>query len=82
MFPLGGTGKENQMKVQEMVQVLHRLKAKYPKLVWVGGAQNISAVLAYPLDYYVGGYGEYAIIDLLKYLKGEPNTLKIHKRTY
>ena len=57
MFPLGGSGKKNQQRVVELVDNLKYLKEKYPNLTWVGGSQNINATLAYPLDYYIGGFG-------------------------
>ena len=82
MIPLGGSGAKNQAKVQEMVGIIRELKELYPQLAFIGGAQNISAVLAYPLDYYVGGFGEYAIVEVLKHVKGEPCNLKVHKRIY
>jgi radical SAM superfamily enzyme YgiQ (UPF0313 family) len=82
MFPLGGSGAKDQAKVKEMVAIIIELKELYPQLAFIGGAQNISAVLAYPLDYYVGGFGEYAIVEVLKHVKGEPCDLKVHKRIY
>lgn len=60
-----------------MVQTLLILKERYPNLPFVGGAMNISAISAYPLDYFVSGFGEKAIIELLKYFKREFNTLKV-----
>ena len=82
MFPLGGAGKKNQDKVTEIVTNLAHIKSLYPQLTFIGGSQNISATLAYPLDYYVGGFAEYGILELLKHIKGEPNDIKIHKETF
>ena len=60
-----------------MVQTIAILKERYPQLKFVGGAQNLSAILDYNLDFYIYGFGEYAIVELFKYFKREFNTLKI-----
>jgi hypothetical protein len=82
MFPLGGSGKKNQQRVTELVENLKYMKEKYPNLTWVGGSQNINATLAYPLDYFIGGFGEYGILELLKKLTGKPNNCIVHKKFY
>ena len=30
----------------------------------------------------MGGFAEYGILELLKYIKGEPNDIKIHRETF
>ena len=82
MFPLGGAGKRNQDKVEEIVENLRYIKSLYPDLTFVGGSQNISATLAYPLDYYIGGFGEYGIRELLKKLTAQEHNCIVHKRFY
>jgi len=73
----GSMGKYKQSKAREMLQTVKRLKELYPQLRFVGGAHNLSALVDYDLDFYVAGYGEYAMAELMKYFKGEFNTLQI-----
>jgi radical SAM superfamily enzyme YgiQ (UPF0313 family) len=82
MFTLGQMGKDAhaKYKVIEMLQTMDYLKDLYPQVKFVGGAQNLSALTGYNLDYYVSGYGEYAIVELFKYFKGEFNTLTIQQK--
>ena len=82
MFPLGGAGQKNQEKFRELQENIQYLKAKYPDLVWVGGAQNLSAILGYPLDYYFSGFAEYGILEFLKWITGEESNIKIHTKNY
>ena len=82
MFPLGGAGKKNQEKVAEIIENLRYIKSLYPDLVFIGGSQNISATLGYPLDYYVGGFAEYGIIELLKMITGQTHNCIVHEREY
>ena len=82
MFPIGAlnsASKEGDSRklYRDMVQTIAILKERYPQLKFVGGAQNLSAILDYKLDFYIYGFGEYAIVELFKYFKREFNTLKI-----
>ena len=65
---------------QYVTQTIAILKERYPQLKFVGGAQNLTAILDYKLDYYVYGFGEYAIVELLKYFKRELNNVQIEQR--
>ena len=81
MFALSHIGQNVDVdQLHEMLQTIATLKERYPQLKFVGGAHNVSAIQAYDLDYYVSGYGEYAIVELFKYFKGEFNTLKIQRK--
>ena len=82
MFPLGGAGKKNQAKVFEIVQNIQHIKSLYPNLVFIGGSQNISATLGYGLDYYVGGFAEYGILELLKMITGQNHKCIVHEKEY
>ena len=86
LFPLSygvmGKDKKANAKVAEMLQTIKRLKEMYPNIPFVGGSHNISALIEYDLDYYVTGYGEYAITELLKYFKKEFNMLQMTKQLY
>ena len=64
----------------DMIQTIATLKERYPQLKFVGGSQNLSALLTYDLDYYVTSFGEYAIVELLKYFKRELNNVQIEQR--
>ena len=67
-------------KYHYVIQTIAILKERYPQLKFVGGAQNVSAILGYKLDYYVYGFGENAIVELLKYFKRELNNVQIEQR--
>ena len=82
MFPLGGAGKKNQNRVKEITDNLKYIRELYPDLVFVGGSQNISATLGYPLDYYMGGFAEYGILELLKMITGQSHNCIVHEREY
>lgn len=86
LFPLSygvmGKDKKATAKVAEMLQTIKRLKEIYPNIPFVGGSHNMSALIEYNLDYYVTGYGEYAITELLKYFKKEFNMLQMTKQLY
>lgn len=86
MFPLsyGIMGKDTdaQKKVKEMFQTIKRLKELHPQLPFVGGSHHITAMIDYDLDFYITGYGEFAIAELLKYFKKEFNTLQIKKEMF
>lgn len=85
MFPvnaLNSASKDASSKnlYYKMIQTIAILKEKYPQLKFVGGAQNVSAILDYNLDYYIYGFGENAIVELLKYFKRELNNVQIEQR--
>jgi hypothetical protein len=79
MFPFGNivADKEGRIKIKEMLQTIDYLKDIYPQIKFIGGSQNLSAIIEYNLDYYVTGYAEHAVVELFKYFKREFNTLKI-----
>ena len=79
MFPFGNilADKEGSIKIKEMLQTIEYLKDIYPQIKFIGGSQNLSAIIEYDLDYYVTGYAEHAVVELMKYFKREFNTLKI-----
>jgi radical SAM superfamily enzyme YgiQ (UPF0313 family) len=79
MFPFGNilADKEGNIKIKEMLQTIEYLKDIYPQIKFIGGSQNLSAIIEYDLDYYVTGYAEHAVVELMKYFKREFNTLKI-----
>ena len=82
MFPLGGAGDKNQNKVLEITDNIAYIKSLYPDLAFIGGSQNISAALGFPLDYYVGGFAEHGIIELLKMITGQSHNCIVHDREY
>jgi len=82
MFPLGGSGIKNQNKVLEIMDNIQHLRTLYPDLVFIGGSQNISSTLGYHLDYYVGGFAEHGIIELLKMITGQTHNCIVHDREY
>ena len=71
---------QSRHKYQYLIKTMDTLREFYPQLKFVGGAQNLSAILDYTLDYYVYGFGENAIVELLKYFKRELNTVNIEER--
>lgn len=81
MFPFGNMlgHNESRQKVTEMLETIDYLRDIYPQIKFIGGAQNLSALLGYNLDYYITGYAEYAVVELFKYFKREFNTLRIRE---
>jgi hypothetical protein len=78
MFPLQGPG-GNDM-VQYMNETLQEVKRQHPHLVLIGGSQNVSASLQWWCDYYIAGFAEVGIIELLEHIKGnapEPRGLEV-----
>ena len=45
------------------------LRENYPHIYILGGTQSLDKILPYKLDWYVFGYGEYAMLELVKALK-------------
>ena len=83
MFPAAGSSIKNQKHFQEMQNNVHYLRDRYPQLTWVAGAQNLSAVLGYPVDYYFSSFAEYGLLEFLNWLTGVPGAdPKIKTRNY
>lgn len=83
IFPNGGAGKKDQLYARERYQIFGKLKAEFGhKVDFIGGAQNISAIIGYPCDYYFAGYGEAAITEYCKMKRGLEHDLIIRERTY
>lgn len=85
MFPIGAlnsTSKDSSATnlYWDMIQTIVILKERYSHIPFIGGAQNLSAILDYGLDYYLHGFGENAAVEMLKYFKREFNTLKIEQK--
>lgn len=85
MFPinaLNSASKDYAAKqlYRDMIQTIAIIKERYSQLKFIGGAQNLSAIADYPLDYYLYGFGEHGVVELLKYFKREFNTLKLKKK--
>ena len=78
MFPLGGALE----KAREMMTIIAEMKMRYPNQKFIGGAMNASAIWHYPLDYHCTGFGEKGVLELLKYIKGESNTVVITEREH
>ena len=45
------------------------VREKYPHIHILGGTQSIDKVLPYKLDWYIYGYGEYGMLELIKSLR-------------
>lgn len=50
------------------------MKQHYPAVTLIVGGQRLPTQLSSNIDYYVVGYGEYALLELLKYLAGNSTT--------
>ena len=56
------------------------VRDKYPHIHIIGGTQSVDKLLPYNLDWYMYGYGEYGMLELLSYLKnGKKGDLKYYK---
>ena len=85
MFPIGALNSTSKdanagQLYQNMIQTIAILKERYSNIPFIGGAQNLSAILDYGLDYYLHGFGEKAAVEILKYFKREFNTLEIEQK--
>lgn len=62
----------------ELLKLIEYLKTDYPDIATVAGSQNMSMK---PLncDWQIFGYGEYAILELLKHFEGGPEPVNIDK---
>jgi len=91
IFPNGGAGKHDQEWARQRYGIFSKLKEEFGqygdprskyKVDFIGGAQNISAIIGYQCDYYFAGYGEKAITEYCKMKRGLEHDLIIRKRTY
>lgn len=83
IFPNGGAGENDQKWAQERYGIFTRLKNEFGhKVDFIGGAQNISAIIGYQCDYYFAGYGEAAITEYCKMKRGLPHDLIVREREY
>ena len=53
------------------------LKEEYPHIPVIIGSKQYTTMSNLPADYYVTGYGEYGLAELLKHIKGAPSNVKI-----
>lgn len=58
----------------ELVEFVHWLKERYPHIKQVIGSQN-QTMKELPCDWYVYGYGEYAILALIDHFRGGPEPI-------
>ena len=69
MFPLQGPS--GGTMVQTMNETVQEIKKRHPHLIIIGGSQNVGASLQWWCDYYIAGFAEVGIIELLKYITGD-----------
>ena len=56
------------------------IRQNYPHIHIIGGTQSIDKILPYNLDWYVYGYGEYGMLELIKCLKDDtPSKIEHYK---
>tara|TARA_B100001996_G_scaffold366717_1_gene337697 strand:+ start:5462 stop:7381 length:1920 start_codon:yes stop_codon:yes gene_type:complete len=56
------------------------VRENYPHIHIIGGTQSIDKILPYKLDWYVFGYGEYAMLELVKNLRDDtPGKMKYYQ---
>ena len=68
---------------REQNQKLAWFKKTYPWIPIIAGSMNLMASASYnPVDYFVTGFGEKGIIELLKYITNKPNNVKINSYNY
>ena len=61
-------------------QFVEWVREKYPHIHILGGTQSMDKILPFNLDWYCFGYGEYAMLELIKNLKdGTPNNMKYYQ---
>ena len=61
-------------------QFVDWVRQNYPHIHLIGGTQSIDKILPYNLDWYVYGYGEYGMLELVKCLKDDtPSKIKHYK---
>ncbi len=83
VFPNGGAGTNDQMHAMKMYQIQRALKKEFGhKVDFIGGAQNISAIIGYDLDYYFAGFAEHAMTEYMKMKRGLEHDLVIRDRHY
>ena len=52
-------------------QFVEWVRENYPHIHILGGTQSIDKIIPFKLDWYVFGYGEYAMLELIKSLKDQ-----------
>ena len=61
-------------------QFVDWIRQNYPHIHIIGGTQSIDKILPYNLDWYVYGYGEYGMLELIKCLKDDtPSKIEHYK---
>ncbi len=61
-------------------QFVEWIRQNYPHIHIIGGTQSIDKILPYNLDWYVYGYGEYGMLELIKCLKDDtPSKIEHYK---
>tara|TARA_R110001592_G_scaffold197116_1_gene445037 strand:+ start:25 stop:1875 length:1851 start_codon:yes stop_codon:yes gene_type:complete len=61
-------------------QFVEWIRENYPHIHMIGGTQSIDKILPYCLDWYVYGYGEYGMLELIKNLKDKTSSsIKYHQ---
>lgn len=61
--------------------ILDWLKENYPHVAIIAGAKQLGTIYVYNADYYVTGYGEFGLEELLKKLTNQPSSVKIETVT-
>ena len=56
---------KNAAKLSKKIQWI---RDNYPDIALLGGSKNLSTMMPIDLDYYITGYGEYGLLELLKKL--------------
>ena len=57
--------------------ILGWIKDTYPHVYIIAGAKQLGTINVYNADYYVTGYGEFGLEELLKKLTNKPSSVKI-----
>jgi hypothetical protein len=61
-------------------QFVDWVKNNYPHIAIIGGTQSIDKILPFKLDWYCFGYGEYAMLELIKNLRdGTTSKMKYYE---
>ena len=68
-----------QAKEHEIIEFMHWLKKKYPDVTLVAGGKMLLTSHMLPADYHLAGYGEHAILALLKMLTGNHSNIVIEE---
>ena len=75
MFPMQGPSAkrlygDGKNMMQYMNETLQLIKQEHPHIKIIGGAQNVSASLQWWCDYYISGFAEVGIVELLDHIMG------------